>query len=159
MSRVLVLGGLDPSGGAGLLRDGWTLAQTAPELELDFVATALTVQGHGHPATVEPSSAEVLARRFARLLADHRYAAVKLGLVADEHAPVLADALARLREGGARIVLDPVLCASDGGRIGASPATLLALAERVDLMLPNPAEWAALGLQRLLPHISNFRPG
>ena len=43
MSLGLV-GGLDPTGGAGLLRDAWTAQSLAPSLSVRCVATALTEQ-------------------------------------------------------------------------------------------------------------------
>ena len=49
VGQIVVIGGMDPSGGAGLLRDGWTVEQRATKLQLHAVCTALTRQGEEAP--------------------------------------------------------------------------------------------------------------
>ena len=138
---LLVIGGLDPTGGAGLLRDAWTIAQLGPEFSLRAIASALTRQGRGQPAQAFPVAPAQLRAELDRV---DEARVVKLGMIATNQLDVLAQALDRLRVRGAQVVLDPVLHASDGGAIGASPEALLALAGHVDLITPNRAERAAL---------------
>lgn len=132
---------MDPTGGAGLLRDAWTVERVAPSLEVIAIATALTRQGHGGVAEAFAVDPEWLRGELARV---HDVAVVKIGMVASTQIGVLAEALDRLREEGAKIVLDPVMRASDGGSIGAGAAELFELARHVDLVTPNCDELAAL---------------
>lgn len=150
MSGILVVGGLDPTGGAGVLRDAWTIETRVCMAELHMVVAVLTVQGRGRPAQGFPVAAEQLAAELARADA-LELAAIKLGVLADAHVEPLVPLLARWRARGSTVVLDPVMRASDGGTLGASPAALHALAEHVDLITPNPDELAALARLGPLP--------
>jgi hydroxymethylpyrimidine/phosphomethylpyrimidine kinase len=62
----------------------------------------------------------------------------------------------RARHNDARpwIVCDPVIAASDGGRLGADIDELRELARRVDLLTPNLAERAMLEATSLLPGVA-----
>lgn len=138
---MLLIGGIDPTGGAGLLRDAWTVEAVAPGFEVIAIATALTRQGHGGPAQAFAVDPERLRSELERV---SNVAVIKIGMIASTQIAVLADALDRLRREGAKVVLDPVMQASDGGSIGAQPAELLALAGHVDLVTPNRDELARL---------------
>ncbi|PRP92536.1 Hydroxymethylpyrimidine/phosphomethylpyrimidine kinase [Enhygromyxa salina] len=153
MAAIAVIGGLDPSGGAGLLRDGWTAAARAPELELLAVCTALTRQGGGAPAIFAATDATTLARELARVAAHPGLRAVKLGMIPDGCVELIADFLASLRARAGRpaVVFDPVIRATDGGRLGASATELLGLASRVDLLTPNCDERGQLEAVGSLP--------
>lgn len=129
-----LIGGVDPTGGAGLLRDAWTSGRVAPAREVHCVATALTRQGNEVPAEAFPVDAKRLAASLARLPEPD---AIKLGLVPDELAQVLADELGRR---GVPVVYDPVMAASDGGALGATEAVVRALASEVSVLTPNQSE-------------------
>lgn len=147
MPVIAVIGGMDPTGGAGLLRDAWTILAGGSGIELRAVATALTRQGHGEPAQAFAVPPPVLERELERLLACERLAAIKIGMIAAGQAELLARALERLRARSRppKLVLDPVLLASDGGRIGASVEELRLIAGLVDLVTPNREEEQELG--------------
>lgn len=140
---VALIGGLDPTGGAGLLRDAWTLRRRAPELERLCVCTALTRQGRG-PARHAPTEPRVLGVQLARVASHPGLRAVKIGMVPERAVAALLELLAELRArpGAARptIVWDPVIDASAGGRLGASLEAMHKLIERVDLLTPNQDE-------------------
>ena len=147
--RVLLVAGLDPSGGAGLVADleavraagalGWA------------VAAALTAQGPGGARGFEPASAKILLAQIdALVLGPERPRAVKTGMLATR---TLARALAaRLAEPPLEkipLVVDPVLAASSGASLfdaeGRAPGEALApLLERARLVTPNLPELAAL---------------
>jgi hydroxymethylpyrimidine/phosphomethylpyrimidine kinase len=154
VTALAIIGGLDPTGGAGLLRDAWT---AAPELELLAACTALTRQGGDRPATYVCTAPATLARQLERIAAHPQLRAVKLGMVPSGQVEAVAELLARLRarEGGRRpmVVCDPVIRASDGGQLGAERHELLELAARVDLLTPNRAEQAELAAAGPLPSI------
>lgn len=146
IGQIAMIGGMDPSGGAGLLRDAWTVEQRAPKLEVHAVCTALTRQGEGRPATSASTDAVALARELERIAGLERLRGIKLGMIPTEHVDAIDELLVRLRArpNPPRIVCDPVGFASAGGRLGAPARELLRLAARVDLLTPNRAELAEL---------------
>lgn len=146
LGRIVVIGGMDPSGGAGLLRDAWTVAQRGPKLELHAVCTAITRQGEGGPARASSTKPDILARELDRVVGLEHLRAVKLGMIPTEHVALLEDFLVRLRARPTppRTICDPVGSASAGGRLGAPAAALLGLVARVDLLTPNGEELAEL---------------
>ncbi|HLT37307.1 MAG TPA: bifunctional hydroxymethylpyrimidine kinase/phosphomethylpyrimidine kinase, partial [Enhygromyxa sp.] len=152
MRRIAVIGGMDPTGGAGLLRDAWTVELRAPGLELHAVCTALTRQGEGGPARSTSADPTTLARELDRL-AELDLGAVKLGMIPAEHVAAIDNFLVRLRARPSppRIVCDPVGSASAGGRLGAPARELARLARRVDLLTPNLAELAELRATGSMP--------
>lgn len=128
--RVLLLGGIDPSGGAGVTTDATVIAlhgaQPLP------VVVAWTVQDRRAFRACEPVAAASWRKALDAVVADGGVDAVKIGLVADAAtAAALAAALSPLR---ARVpfVVDPVLGATAGGY---APAGDVAAAYR-DLLLP-----------------------
>jgi len=145
-AAIALIGGFDPSGGAGLLRDGWTVARRGGALEVHAVATALTAQGGARPAILGPVDPLRLRAEFERLAALPRLRAVKIGMTPPAAVEPLAWLLSELRARSRPplVVFDPVLAASDGGILGASAERLLALAHRVDLLTPNMSELDAL---------------
>src|SRR5579871_2172253 len=123
MRVVLVVAGLDPSGGAGLVADVATVARRG--LRASAVATALTEQDSACCYAANPAPAEVVAAQLKRVVEDLPIAAVKIGMLGDERvARAVADALAGLR---APIVFDPVLRATAGASLlDGDPARALA---------------------------------
>ena len=147
---VLVLAGLDPSGGAGLAADLQTLnalgCHAAP------VATALTVQDTLNARRVDALPADLLLEQARAVIQDSAaLAAIKIGLCADVdtvHALARIIDLARDHRPDVPVVLDPVLSAGGGMALTptALPATLSqALIPKTDLITPNAAEAQALG--------------
>ncbi|MCR9166554.1 MAG: bifunctional hydroxymethylpyrimidine kinase/phosphomethylpyrimidine kinase [Nannocystaceae bacterium] len=132
-----VIGGLDPSAGAGVLRDVATARAVAPGRVVHAVVTALTQQGDGRPAVAGPMNAE--AMRF-QLLRAPEPAAVKIGLVPASVVGAIAEVLEEL---DVPCVLDPVLGASAGGSMAASPEALLPLM-RGAMVTPNAREYDRL---------------
>jgi hydroxymethylpyrimidine/phosphomethylpyrimidine kinase len=153
VGQIAVIGGIDPSGGAGLLRDAWTIEQRAAKLQLHAICTALTRQGEGGAASCASAEATTLARELDRIATLEQLGAVKLGMIPAEHVAAIDEFLVRLRArpNPPRIVCDPVGSASAGGRLGAPAVELLRLAARVDLLTPNRAELAELRSAGPLP--------
>lgn len=143
--RVLLLGGLDPCGGAGITADARVL-QHFGAFGLP-VALALTVQNrHGlqRLAAVEPS---LWQQALQAALADGELHAVKVGLLADaEQIAALAELLRPLA-GAVPIVVDPVLSATAGG-FAASRAVAVAYCQHLlplaTVVTPNLPELDAL---------------
>jgi hydroxymethylpyrimidine/phosphomethylpyrimidine kinase len=136
---VLVLAGLDPSGGAGLLADAEAIrAMGARPL---CVATALTVQTTGAARSFKAVDAALIAESMRALLEEEDVRAIKIGMVGDaSNARVIRGLLPQ----GVPVVVDPVLAASSGTPLfSGRPRELLELA-RGALLTPNLAEAEAL---------------
>lgn len=137
---ILVVGGVDPGGGAGLLRDVTTV--TALGARAQVIETAWTEQGPGLHR-VEPRAPEAVRTALAEALAAHRPAAVKIGMAVG---PATAAALIEaLGDYAGPVIVDPVLATSRGGVLWAgAPRELLPLLRRATLVTPNSVEAAAL---------------
>ncbi len=146
---VLAIGGLDPSGWAGVLADAQTITRLGGRALA--VTTALTIQSRAGVARVTGVSPRWVTAAVGKLFDDERPLAVKLGMLWE---PATARALARLLEkrlGPRPLVIDPVLRSSSGaalfrGQVGRDYAPLFALAR---VVTPNLAEAAHLLGERI----------
>src|SRR5947207_1754887 len=140
MVAVVVVGGVDPSGGAGLLRDVATA--TARGARAHAIGTAWTVQGKG-VHRVEPRAPEAVRQALAETIAAAHPAAVKIGMSVD---PATAAAVvAGLADYSGPVVVDPVLATSRGGALWAGePEELVPLLRRAALVTPNATEAAEI---------------
>lgn len=111
---VLVIAGLDPSGGAGLVADIQTLS--ALGVHSAVAATTLTVQDTRNAWEVRALDADFVFAQARTVLADMPVAAIKLGLLGSA---AIGEAVAALLTEAPDIpvVLDPVLVASGGARL------------------------------------------
>lgn len=146
--RVLVVAGLDPSGGAGLVADLEALA--AAGARGWAVAAALTAQGRRGARGFEPVSEATLLAQLDALLDGDRPRAVKVGMLGSAAlARALANRLAAAPLRRLPLVVDPVLAASSGaplfdpGGLPVGEAYLPVLA-RAWLVTPNLPELALL---------------
>lgn len=138
-SRVVLVGGVDPGTGAGVLRD--LLTATALGARAHVVGTAFTVQGATF--AVEPRAADRVALALSSALADAGAACVKIGMVA--RADIALAITAALASHRGPVVYDPVLRASSGGSLyDGDRASVLALARQATLLTPNLDEAAWL---------------
>lgn len=143
MKRVLLLGGLDPSGGAGITLDATVVAlHGAQPLPIALVTTAQNRRGFQAFSPVPEWRRALIA-----VLDDGPVEAIKVGLLGDaELAAAVAQALRPLR-GKVPILIDPVLSATAGGFL---PHEQLLVAYReqllplASLLLPNALELDAL---------------
>lgn len=137
---MVVVGGVDPGGGAGLLRDVATAAALGAHAHA--IGTAWTEQADG-VHRVEPRDPAAVAGALARAVAALAPAAVKIGMsVGPETATALVQGLAGF---DGPVVVDPVLATSRGGPLWAGrPRDLLPLLRRATVVTPNAIEAAAL---------------
>ena len=137
---VVVIGGIDPSGGAGLLRDVATA--TARGARAHAVGTAWTEQADGIHR-VEPRPPAAVRAALAETISGLRPAAVKIGMAVG---PATAAALIEaLGDYAGPVVIDPVLATSRGGALWeGAPQQLMPLLRRATLVTPNATEAAAL---------------
>jgi len=142
---VVLLGGLDPGGGAGVLRDLLTVVELGAEASV--VATCITEQDARRVTSVEPREparvAQSLGAALTRFQRPGARVAVKIGMVATEEiAQVAAGAL---WHAPGPVVYDPVLRASSGGALyHGGRAAVLDLARASTLLTPNLGEAAWL---------------
>lgn len=140
---VVAVGGLDPTGGAGLVRD--LLTAEALGAGAILVGTAWTRQDEGGVKGVEPRHPDLVRAALEHALAacPSRRGAVKVGMVA--RGSIAAAIVAGLDAWQGPVVFDPVLGASGGGSLFEGvPADLLPLVRRATLITPNLAEAAWL---------------
>ena len=137
---ILVIGGLDPSGGAGVGLDLRVLA--AHERLGGAVVTTATVQSSVGLERHVPLDSAVIAAQIRAVLEDGPVAAVKIGALGSA---AVARSVARALEGfSGPVVLDTVLGATVGAPLLDDPAALLPLFARAALVTPNLAEAAVL---------------
>jgi hydroxymethylpyrimidine/phosphomethylpyrimidine kinase len=141
---VVTVGGVDPSGAAGLGRDLLTASDLGAVARL--VGTAWTEQSATGVRSVEARSAEAVEEAVRIALRSPAPGAVKIGMVP---APAVAAALVRGLDGyEGPVVFDPVLAASSGGALWQGPLEALQpLLRRATLVTPNAPEAAALSGQ------------
>ena len=133
---VLVIAGLDPTGGAGLAADLRTLA--AMDVHAAPVVSVSTVQGEGGVIRCQPTAPELLEAQIAAACEAWPIQFAKLGALGDA-ATVHAVAAAAVRHRLA-LVIDPVLSASAGGVLlddEGREALLEVLAPHAAALLPN----------------------
>lgn len=139
--RVLVIAGLDPSGGAGLVADITALrhADCLP----GALATTLTAQGVTQWFSQYPVEPLVFREQCQALTDGPLWNAVKIGATGSAAiATEIAHLLAKLRAKNPKIhvVMDPVLTGTSGGALS-HPDGIGDLLSEVDLITPNLQEW------------------
>lgn len=141
MGRVLLLGGLDPSGGAGITVDATVVSGLGGE-PLP-VALATTVQGLRGFVQSHAIDARVVREQVATVCADGPVHAVKVGYAGSVDAVALVASLLQPLRGKAVICIDPVLSATAGG-MAPDPALVTAYRELLmplaTLVTPNTPE-------------------
>src|SRR5262245_59990239 len=147
---VLTFAASDPTGGAGLQADLLTLA--ALGCHPLSVVTALTVQDTRGVDSLEAVDAALVERQAAKVLAEVKVAAFKLGVLGST-ANVRAIAAIVASQPRVPLVLDPVLASGRGDPL-ASDAAVASLLElivpRATLATPNTLEARRLGGERAL---------
>lgn len=143
--QVLVLSGLDPSGGAGIQAD--IQALTALGAHPLPVLTCLTVQDTRNVYNAMPVDADLVRQQLDCLAADTPIHAIKTGALGN--AAVVATLLAFLADKpDLPLIVDPVIKAAGGGDL-ADQALIQCMRSqlfgRAHLITPNGIELALLG--------------
>lgn len=137
--NVLLIAGLDPSGGAGLIADIRVCEQH--DCRPVAVATALTEQNSAEVRAANPVHAETLGDQLRMLLTDIEVAAVKIGMLGSD---AITDEVARALElTSAPVIWDPVIRPTAGAVLlyEGDPARALELLDgHVTLLTPNSQE-------------------
>lgn len=152
--RVLVIGGSDPSGGAGIQLDLLALHELG--CHASSVVTAITAQNSRGVNAVHSVEPKWLIEQLDAVSADISFDATKIGMVGSgEGAMAIADWLHGKKAG--TILLDPVVSATDGTLLSGHPHRgsdryqyqsliegIISLASESDILLPNLPEAAQI---------------
>jgi hydroxymethylpyrimidine/phosphomethylpyrimidine kinase len=142
--HVLVVGGSDSSGGAGIARDIETIS--ALGMRTCIAVTAVTVQTHEAVLESHHLPPGLVADQMHAALRANKVAAIKIGMLITEH--IIAAVAAVLRENPKiPAVLDPVLASTSGGPLleaGAIGTLIRNLMPLCRLITPNLIELAVL---------------
>ncbi|TJV46291.1 MAG: hydroxymethylpyrimidine/phosphomethylpyrimidine kinase [Mesorhizobium sp.] len=142
--HVLVVGGSDSSGGAGIARDIETIASIG--VRSCLAVTALTVQTHDAVMEIHHSSPSLVSDQMRAALQANKVAAIKIGMLATAD---IVTAVATVLHENPQVptVLDPVLASTSGrvlleaGAIAVMKRDLMPLCR---LVTPNLIELAVL---------------
>jgi hydroxymethylpyrimidine kinase/phosphomethylpyrimidine kinase len=108
---VLAIGGLDPSGGAGIIADVSAIA--AAGCKPAAAATSITFQNSDKAAGAEHLTADAVRRQVLAVLGEHNVAAVKTGMLPTaEIVDVVADVIAD--NGLLNLIIDTPLRSTSG---------------------------------------------
>ncbi len=133
---MLLIGGLDPSGGAGILLD--CRAARAAGVHPAAVAALRTLQDGNRFEAAFPESSKALARGVSMMMSRFRVGAIKVGALGSADNVRVVAALAAER--GAPVVLDPVLASTSRGALLSPEAVEVmrqTLLPEVALVTPN----------------------
>ncbi len=141
---ILCIGGLDPSGGAGLQADIEAVAGCGGHALP--IASCLTVQNSAQAISVSAVEAKLIQQQASALLDDMHIASCKIGVVPNKAvALAIAEILAQLPS--VPVVFDPVLSASHGSEF-CNADTIKAIKEIllpiVTVVTPNLSELMTL---------------
>lgn len=138
--RSLLIGGFDPSAGAGVLLDAFAASHLG--FQPAAAVTLVTAQNSAEWRCAEPIDPTLLAAQLDVLAAEGRFGCVKIGALGSaENVAVVAGFLRIVRP--PCVVLDPVIASSSGGTLAAGSvidAMQTELFGLVDVATPNAAE-------------------
>lgn len=140
--ELLIIGGLDSSGGAGLMRDALAAAPLA--VTCRYVATAITAQNDAGVLAVQTVEPSLVASQISAASPDN-LRAVKIGMLGSA---AIVSTVARSMP-PCTIVLDPVFRSSSGGELldrAGITAMIDQLFPKVTVLTPNLPELRALGV-------------
>uniref|UniRef100_A0A7J2TJK4 Hydroxymethylpyrimidine/phosphomethylpyrimidine kinase n=1 Tax=Archaeoglobus fulgidus TaxID=2234 RepID=A0A7J2TJK4_ARCFL len=140
MKFILTISALDPTGGAGASAD-IKVARILGFFPCSII-TALTVQSSSRLFSVHPVDSEIIEKQFEYLLSEFEFSAVKIGVVPKlEMSEIISRYLKKL---GCPKVLDPVIEAGVGGKLGEREAYEV-LMKSVEVATPNFSEAKQFG--------------
>lgn len=143
-AHVLVIGGTDSSGGAGLVRDIQVITEFGARASC--VVTAVTAQTNNQVAASQVLAPEFVRQQMRTALSSNDIRAIKIGMLGNS--AVVRAVLDELPDRThIPIVVDPVLCSSSGAAL-LDPEGMQLLRDhllpRVTLVTPNLIEAGAL---------------
>ncbi len=139
MSSILVLSGLDPTGGAGLSADIETMAQIG--VNALPIATAITVQNSTNFISSNAIAVDIIKAQIKHLAQDINFKAIKIGLLANEEQISTIIEIAKTYK-HLPIILDPIIITSTNKQLLTKSAInrLIYLVNIATVITPNMAE-------------------
>ncbi|RTZ69797.1 MAG: hypothetical protein DSZ30_01885 [Aquificaceae bacterium] len=131
MKPALVIAGLDPSGGAGILLDIKVFSFF--KIPTAGVITANTVQNSCGAFGYEVTDGKLFAEQLLKLKEDFSFGVIKVGMLAKGE--FLELTLSTFE--GVNAVVDPVMYSKNGKPLVDNPLIYKTLAERIFLITPN----------------------
>ncbi len=138
MKKVLVLAGLDPTAGAGVVADILTINNLAA-YPLPIITT-LSAQNTQKVTTIISINNDIIKQQFDAIYADTSIDIIKIGLIDNNNKEAIKYIISKAK---CRVVLDPVLTSSTNYNFN-NMTIIKKLLKSVYLLTPN-----ALELQRL----------
>jgi hydroxymethylpyrimidine kinase/phosphomethylpyrimidine kinase len=140
MKKVVAIAGFDPSIGAGLITDIYTLSKLG--VFAYAVETSVVAQNSKGVFAKYNLPSKIIAQQLEAIVAERGIKAIKIGLVGSKKSiELVADFIDRL--GVRKIVLDPIIWASDGTRL-LNDSTIdklkRVLMPKVQVVMPNVKE-------------------
>ncbi len=133
--KVLMIGGFDPSGGAGILADTKTAEQH--KVLAMAVSTANTVQTEDQFIAVNWVDEQVCLQQLEVLLARYSFEVLKIGLIPSVSFGLQLVERIRFGNNKSKIIWDPVLSASAGFDFEIDLETLDTFLSQLFLITPN----------------------
>jgi len=148
MRRTLLIGGLDPSAGAGLFVDAFVASRLG--FSPMCVATVITAQNSHRFHASEPVKSKMVRDQLQAISEDGPIVCTKIGaLGSHENAETIRRFLQEHETGP--VVLDPVLASSSGGSLlNCALEKLRPLIGVCDLITPNASEASTLSSREII---------
>lgn len=135
-SAILLIGGIDPQGCAGLTADIQTVSHH--HCHPVPLVTCLTEQSHAGIEALKPVTADKFFNQYLSCISDFDIAAIKIGLIPTLEIAKLIETI--LMHHDVPVVMDPVMVASSGG-CQAEPAVMTFVRQnlfsKITLLTPN----------------------
>lgn len=143
LQAILLIGGVDPQGCAGLTADIQTVSHHGFH-PLPLITCVTEQTQHGMRA-LNPLTAEKFLRQYESCVADFDIAAIKIGLIPNLQIAKAIEKIIRLHD--VPVVMDPVMAATSGGEQIASEVLEFvrkSVLPKITLLTPNLPEMACL---------------
>lgn len=143
LQAILLIGGVDPQGCAGLTADIQTVSHHGFH-PLPLITCVTEQTQHGMRA-LNPLTAEKFLKQYESCVADFDIAAIKIGLIPNLQIAKAIEKIIRLHD--VPVVMDPVMAATSGGEQIASEVLEFvrkSVLPKITLLTPNLTEMACL---------------
>lgn len=135
-TAILLIGGMDPQGCAGLTADIQTVSHH--DCHPVPLVTCLTEQTQSGMRAFNPLTADKFLKQYESCIADFEIAAIKIGLIPNLEIAKVIEKILTLHD--VPVVMDPVMAATSGGQ-QAAPEVLefvrKAVLPKITLLTPN----------------------
>ncbi|WP_256369449.1 bifunctional hydroxymethylpyrimidine kinase/phosphomethylpyrimidine kinase [Methylophaga sp. SB9B] len=135
-TAILLIGGLDPQGCAGLTADIQTVSHHG--CHPVPLVTCVTEQTQNGMRALNPLTAEKFLKQYESCIADFEIAAIKIGLIPNLEIAQAIERIVTIHD--VPVVMDPVMAATSGGKQVASDVldfVRKSVLPKITLLTPN----------------------